>query len=569
MRRIRRPLARPGARPRARARAGAAAAVAAALALAACSGHSGSAGGQSGSLGSLTIAVDNGSPTLQDNFNPFSPNQRSGTPYMYEPLEYVNPLNGSYTPFLATAHKFTGNKDLQFTMRSGARWSDGKPITAADVVYTFDLMKRSAALDSAGVWHHLSSVSASGNTVSFKFSSPDVPFAQVIAQTLIVPQHAWAKVSNPVTFTNTSPVVSGPYKLGSFTPNQYELVKNSDCWQASQAPVAKLVFPALTGNQTSQLMLASGNYDWSTLFVPDVKKSWVSKDPSANRYWFPPGGTITLYLNLTKSPYRDQAFRQALSDGLDRGAIAQKAEDGYVQPASQSGLLLPGLQHWLDPSLPARGVVAYQPQQAASLLSHAGYHKSGSKLTGPDGKQVKMTIITPDGFTDWLQGAQVIEQELNKLGIAVSIQTPQYAAYYSDLQNGRFDAAIGAFGGTGSPYLDLSALLDSSLAAPVGKPAASNFERFNNPSTDKLLGSLQATTSQAKQQQATYALEHVMLTQVPAVALFYGATWGEYSTKAFTGWPDAAHPYAPPAPYGSPPPDKSTPLMIITHLAKA
>ena len=153
--------------------------------------------------------MDNGSPTLQDNFNPFSPNQRSGTPYMYEPLEYVNPLNGAYTPFLATGHTFVNNTTLRFTMRPGARWSDGKPVTAADVVYTFDLMKSHAALDSAGVSHHLSSVTASGSTVTFKFTAPDVPFAQSIAQTLIVPQHAWSKVANPVTFTNTSPVVSG------------------------------------------------------------------------------------------------------------------------------------------------------------------------------------------------------------------------------------------------------------------------------------------------------------------------------------------------------------------------
>ena len=540
--------------PRLRPRAAAVAAAAALLGVAACSGTPAAGGGAApGGSGSLTIAVDNGSPTLQDNFNPFSPNQRSGTPYLYEPLEYVNPLNGRYTGFLATGHRFTGNTTLQFTMRPGVKWSDGQPVTAADVVYTFSLMKKDKALDSAGVWQHLRAVSASGSTVTFTFSSPDVPFAQAIAQTLIVPRHVWAKVANPVTFTNTSPVVSGPYKLASFTPNQYVLAKNPRCWQAASAPVAKLIFPALTGNQTSQLMLASGNYDWSTLFVPDIRQSWVSK-AQGNRYWFPPGGTITLYLNLTKAPYNSQAFREGLSAGLDRATIAQKAEDGYVQPASQSGLLLPGLRPWLDPSLPNGGMVAYQPQTAKSLLTQAGYHLTGGKLTGPDGKQVTMTIITPNGFTDWLQGAQVIQQELGALGIAASIQTPQYAAYYSDLQTGHFDAAIGAFGGTGSPYLDLNALLNSSLAAKVGQPAASNFERYASP---------------ARQKQATYGLERIMMTQVPAIALFYGATWGEYSTSRFTGWPDAAHPYAPPAPYGSPPPDRSTPLMIITHLHKA
>ena len=540
------------------------------LAGCASAGAGGSGGSASGgaSSGSLTVAVDNGSPTLQDNFNPFSPNQRSGTPYMYEPLEYVNQLNGAYTPFLATGHTFVNNTTLQFTMRSGVKWSDGKPLTAADVVYTFDLMKRYAALDSAGVWQHLSSVTAGGNVVTFKFSSPDVPFAQAIAQTLIVPQHIWSKISNPVTFTNPHPVVSGPYQVASFNPNQYVLTKNANCWQASQAQVGQLIFPALTGNQSSQLELSSGSYDWATVFVPNIKQTWVQKDASNNKYWFPPGGTISLYLNLTKAPYSSLPFRQALADSLNKATIAQNAEDGYVQPASQSGLLLPNLKSWLDPSLAGSGVIPYQPSQATALFAKAGYDLAGGKLTGPGGP-VKMTIITPSGFSDWLQGAQVIEQQLAKAGITVSIQTPQYAAYNTDLQTGQFDAAIGAFGGTGSPYLDLSALLSSSLTAPVGKAAASNFERYKSPATDKLLAALQTTTAPAKQKQEVDALEHVMMTQVPVVALFYGATWGEYTTKGFTGWPDAANPYAPPAPYGSPPPDKSTPLMIITHLKKS
>jgi peptide/nickel transport system substrate-binding protein len=268
-------------------------------------------------------------------------------------------------------------------------------------VYTFGLLKAHAALDSAGVWHHLSSVTAAGDTVTFTFSSPDVPFAQSIAPTLIVPKHVWSKVANPVTFTNTSPVVSGPYKLASFTPNQYVLAKNSQCWQAAKAPVSKLIFPALTGNKSSQLMLASGNFDWSTLFVPDIRQSWVNKDAAANKCWFPPGGTITLYLNLTQAPFSSVTFRQGLSDGLDRSSIAQKAEDGYVRPASQSGMLLPGMQRWLNPALPGRGLVPYQPQQATALFARAGYHLTGGKLTGPGGKPVTMTIITPNGFTDW------------------------------------------------------------------------------------------------------------------------------------------------------------------------
>ncbi len=543
-----------------------AAMAAASAALLVLSGCQGGKASQS-AAGTLTIGVDNGSPTLQNNFNPFSANQRSGTPYMYEPLEYVNSLDGSYTPFLATSHAFTDNSTLTFTMRSGAKWSDGKPITAQDVVFTFNLMKSHPALDAAGVWKHLKSVTAAGSTVTFAFSSPDVPFAGTLAQTLIVPQHIWSKVADPVTFTNTKPVTSGPYVVDNFTPNQYSLKKNADCWQVGQVQVDRLVFPALTGNQTSQLELSKGGYDWATLFMPDVKKTWVDQDSANNKYWFPAGGVIALYMNLTKAPFNSTAFRQALSTGLDRAQVADRAENGYVQPATQDGLL-PALSSWRDPSLAGGGKVTYDAGLAQAMFVKAGYHRSGNKLVGPDGKQVKFSVDVPNGFSDWLQGAQVLQQQMAKLGIALSIQTPEYAAYTSATQSGQFDTALGGFGGNGNPYTDLDSLLDSKLSAPVGKSAATNYERWQDPKTQALLQSLETSTSPDQQKKAVYGLEKIMLTQVPVVSLFYGATWGEYTAKDFTGWPDATHPYAPPAPYGSPAPDKSTPLMIITHLRK-
>jgi peptide/nickel transport system substrate-binding protein len=294
---------------------------------------------------------------MADNFNPFSANKRSGTAYMYEPLEYVNSINGQQTPFLATGHTLKGSTAVDFTIRTGVKWSDGKPFTPADVVFTFDYIKKYPALDSLGIWQHVKSVSASGNTVSVKFKAPDVPFVQQLEQQLIVPEHIWSKISDPTTYTNTSPVVTGPYVVGTFNPNQYTLLKNTKYWQAGNVAATRIVFPALTGNTQSQLELSQGGYDWATLFIPSVKTTWVAKDAQHNKYWFPPGGTISLFLNLTKKPYSDPAFRQALSYALDRTQIATKAEDGYVQPASQSGMLLPNLKSWLDPALPDSGLV--------------------------------------------------------------------------------------------------------------------------------------------------------------------------------------------------------------------
>ena len=91
--------------------------------------------------------------------------------FMYEPLVYVNPLQqGKTTPMLASSFKWSnGNKTLTFTIRSGVKWSDGTPMTANDVAYTFNLTKKNPALDLTGAWSVLSSVTASGNTVTMNF----------------------------------------------------------------------------------------------------------------------------------------------------------------------------------------------------------------------------------------------------------------------------------------------------------------------------------------------------------------------------------------------------------------
>src|SRR5436305_9594104 len=117
-------------------------------------------------------------------------------------------------------------------------------------------------------------------------------------------------------------------------------------------------------------------------FLPDVKTTYVNRDPAHNQYWFPPGGTIGLYLNLTKAPFSDVNFRKGLSMSLNRTTIATKAVNGYMDQASMSGLILPNLKKWLDPSLPNQGVVAQDTAGAQTAFGPAGYSMQARKLVG-------------------------------------------------------------------------------------------------------------------------------------------------------------------------------------------
>ncbi len=542
-----------------------AAGLVAASAAACSSNSSGGASGTAAGGGVLTIQGDVGNPTLVEDFNPLNPTgELGGSRLIYAPLETVSTVNGSYTPFLATGYKFTNPTTLVYTIRPGVKWSDGTAFTPADVVFTFDLMKKYPALDTNGIWSQITGVSASGNNVTFTFKAPNVPFAATIAQTPIVPKHIWSTVANPVTFTNTHPVGTGPFKLSSFSPTQYTLTKNTLYWGASTIAPTSVVFPAqATSQATNQLEVSSGQFDWAYQYLPDVQATYVNRDPATNKYWFPPGGTIGLFLNLTQAPYSNVNFRQGVSLSLDRATIAKKAVNGYMAAASTSGIILPNEQQWLSSSLPNGGVVSQSIPAAMAAFAKAGYTLRGGKLVGPNGTQASMTITLPNSFTDWAAAATEISTELGKVGIKVTLDEPQYAQYSQTTQAGTFNAAIGGFGGTGIPYNDFNLALNSAYATPVHTPTVNNFERYSNAGVNNALAALAATTSPAAQRQATDKLETMMYNNLPVVLLYYGGSWGVFSTKHFTGWPSASNPYTLPTPY------TDALLTVVTHLVKA
>ena len=512
----------------------------------------------------LTIQGDAGSPNLIEDFNPYLGTELHGTYLLYAPLEIASGVNGAYTPYLATSYKFTSSTKLVYTLRSGVKWSDGQAFTSADVLFSFNLLKKYPALDTTGIWSEISSVTAAGDNVTFTFKAPNVPFASTIAGTAIVPEHIWSKVADPATFTNLHPIGDGPYTLGSFSPTSYTLIKSSTYWGAATIAPTSVVFPAEASNQNvNQLDVTSGQFDWAYTYLPDVKATYVAKDPSTRSYWFPPGGTIGLFLNLTKAPYNNLAFRQALSLSMQRDQIALKAINGYLGAASMSGLILPNLKEFLDPNLVDQGMVTQNLPEAMTLFAKAGFHMKGSHLTGANGQAATMTIILPNSYSDWLDAAQEIRQQLGVVGIDVSLDTPQAAQYQSTVDSGNFDAAIGGFGGTGSPYNDYNNALNSSFATPINTATTNNFERFKSPTVDVALAKLAGATTLAAQKTDTDTLEQEVLAQVPIVLLYYGGSWGLFQTTHFTGWPSAQDPYALPTNYND------AILEVVSHLKKA
>jgi peptide/nickel transport system substrate-binding protein len=489
-------------------------------------------------------------------FNPFVP---TSSPYSvgltYETLDFVDALNNAaVTPWLATAYAWSnGNKTLTFTIRSGVKWSDGTPFTAADVVYTFNLLKKFPALDTDAVWSVLSSVAQKGaNQVVLNFKAPSVPFFYYVAdQVPIVPEHLWSKIKNPVTDAISNPIGTGGYVMSKCTPQNIEWTANPHYWQAGKAVVKTVNMPAFLSNNTCNEYLATGQSQWGSQFIPNIKSYYVAKKPG-NSYWFAPVANVVLFPNLTVAPLNDVAVREAISYGINRSKVSTIGEYGYEPPGSQDGIVSPTFSGWTSSAAVSKIGTGYDPAKAKSVLEADGYKLASNGFFSKNGKELSLSISTNGGYSDWVASMQVVAQELQKVGINATVETPSANTFYADLYAGKYQLAYNAESGGPTPFYEMRQWLYSKNSAPIGTAASSNWERYNNAAVDKLLNQYFTTTSSATQHSIVDQLENVMVTQFPVIPLLEEVDWFQFNSKEFTGYPSAKNPYAQAGLYNEP-----------------
>ncbi len=486
-----------------------------------------------------------------ENYNPFSPSALPGTAgAIYEPLVQFFMVSGKYQDWLISGfHWSNGNKTLTLNVRKGIKWSNGTPFTANDIMFTFDLMKKYPALDGNAVWQFLNSVSApNSSTVVFDLKQPDVAAFYYLTSVLPVPQSVWSKIKNPVTYTNTSPVATGPFMLQRFSPQDYLLGKNPDYWRKGQPHVSALSFPAYTSNSSVELALSRGQVDWGSLFAPDIQKTYVATNPAHHNYWFAQGAPVMLFTNDAKYPFNMPQVRIALSYAINRSAVSQSGEYGYELPASALGIP-PGQKSYINAAAQSQAPTQYNPQKALAILKSAGFKKNAQgQLLMPNGKPFNMQMLVVAPYSDWVQDVTVMAGELQNIGINAQVKQLQFAAYYSDLQHGTFDTAIGwSFSGP-NPYYFFNYAMNSAMTAPVGSVASTNFQRYKSKLADQYLKEYNSTSNPQVQAGLMNKLEQLWVKTMPSIPVVWGAFWNEYSTQNFTGWPTPQNPYTDPGP---------------------
>jgi peptide/nickel transport system substrate-binding protein len=510
--------------------------------LAGCGSGSGT-GSSAAPSGVLTITTG-AAGSFADDFNLYSPNAEDPTNGMiYEPLFFFDTAkDGVVKPWLGTSYAWSnGGKTVKVQLRHGVTWTDGKPFTSADVVFTFNQAIHSTALNKFGL--PLASVVANGSyAVTINFTAPAYTDAYyALGRVEMLPQHLWASVKDPATFLNTHPVGTGAYILSSFSGQAFTLTANPHYYFAGLPKFKTVRFLAFSGNTTSDAAIESGQVDWAGSYIPGIGRLYLAKNKKFVVSDIPLS-TAFLVPNMATGPTTNLAVRQAISAALDRSDISSTVYNGYASPTNPEALILPNYSAVLSPSLAHASFGSPSAAKAKSILAAAG-------VATP----LNLTVDMVNGYTDYLSDLQIIQAELKPAGINLTIDQPSYSAFTNDQDTGHFELLMDNFGYTPDPWAYYYSILDSAIAPPIGQvDTVGNFGRYRNTQVDSLLSQIASTTNTAVQDPDFHQIEQLFASQVPDIPLFNQQDEIEFNGNAVSNYPTVSNPYAAPAVYIQP-----------------
>ncbi|WP_415853732.1 ABC transporter substrate-binding protein [Sinomonas sp. G460-2] len=537
-----------------RAKAGiAVAAVGCMLAMAACSGTPTSPTGTAS--GTLRVTAGASGP-FTDNFNVLIASSSSATGFaayaIFEPLLQEDFGSGKTRPWLVTSYTW-GPDGMSLTLKTKDRvkWSDGEAFTAKDVAFTFNLMKANPAFNSVAL--PLTGAEATDDTTAvIHFSKP--AYQVMWWRTETVPEHIWKDVQDPVKYTNTKPVGTGPYMLDSFTPQAITLKKNPNYWQAG-GKFATVQYLASDSSSSMIANLQSGGVDWIGTTGTDgatVKKL----APNAIDYWNTTiNPSVALLLpNFAHAPLDQLPVRRAMDVALDREQISKVGTAGLNAPVvSPTGLDVKTRGDLIASSYSGLKYGKADPDEAKRILTEAGY-KLGSDnvFVSPGGQRLDFTLTVPTTYpqADLFGMTRVIVPELAAAGIKVTVKSEQQQAYVKDVEIGNYELTMRTNGGTPSVYDFYNRIINQQ---PVGAAAGSgtqlNYERYPNAKAPALLSAYASSAPGSKEElNAVGAIEKLMVDDLPGLPLVFSGGAGMYRTIRATGWPSESDPYAAPVP---------------------
>jgi peptide/nickel transport system substrate-binding protein len=512
--------------------------------------------------GTMPATMGSGGPHQID-FNPYSPNRTTMARGMiFEPLLFFDTATGVDPIYwLATGYAFSDDlTTLTYTLREGVLWSDGEAFNADDVVFSLQLIQQFPALDRYSVLPYLDSVEKIDDyTVQINMTKPFALAESIFGAVNIVPEHIWSSVEDPTIFNNEeNPVGTGPFtEVSKATPEVIELCKNPNYWQEGKPYINCLTFASFSSGDAVDLSLINGELHWANSFIPDVENTYVAASEFNNISDWNNGIPVILYMNHTRAPMSDVAFRQAVSQAINYQNILDIVYFGKSTPPGVTGIQPSLADVWQTEETAAlaeeMGLGVYDPARAVATLDAAGYvDVDGDGIREmPDGTPMVVKATVVGSFTDFVGTLQLVAQDLLGVGVKMEIDGADFGQVVGALAMGDFDMGIWFGTLTRSPWDTYRNQIDSRLVVD-GRSSGEAFARWNDPTTDALLDEFVTTTDFDEQYRIMGELQKIYTENVINVPLFTRFTTVQYNTSIFTGFPTNDNYYASAAPAGDP-----------------
>ncbi|MCE5207140.1 MAG: ABC transporter substrate-binding protein [Chloroflexi bacterium] len=485
-------------------------------------------------------------------WNPFQPGSLANTTgtigFVYEFLFDFDPQTGVVTPWLAENGEWVDATTYSVTLRENLTWSDGQPLTADDVKFTFDLGQQYAALWFSPLWTYLTGVEAVDAThLTFTFVDPLYQeWDNYLYNLPIVPKHLWESMTEEqiTVGANEKPVGSGAYLYLANADDRNIWMRNENWWGTSVfgTPAPKYIVDIRTsGNNVALGMVLKGEIDLSNNFLPGVaelaNKGYVKTYFAAAPYMLS-ANTAVLFLNTTKKPMDDAQFRRALAFAIDVPSIVNVAYAQLVKAASPSGLL-PSLSKFDDQAVISELGYSFDAAKAKQMLADAGYVDTDGDgfVEAPDGSKIELEVTCPSGWSDWMAAIDIIASSAQAAGINIKAATPDYGAWNTALMGGTFDMTLNNWASLSNTPWTLYNLL---FRHPVVEQMQSgNFGRYENQELFDLVDALAKvpTNDEAGMKAACGKIQELMLTDMPMIPLWYNGLWAQWSESTWTNWP--------------------------------
>jgi peptide/nickel transport system substrate-binding protein len=403
--------------------------------------------------------------------NPFNTNGNSFVSFDVMQLGwFTNSATNPNSMYPGLAQKWTitnGGRTVTIWVQPGAKWSNGKPVTADDVKASM----AAAFTQGDAQAFYLGSVKVisptevqfnqvAGQNYNLFFNSlmqqsiiPAFEYDSVMGSNIwtIIDQSLYAG-TNPakvalatkaetqltnigktvVAYSPKTDISAGPYYIKNLNPGEALLVKNPDFYNASKIKVKQVVFRNYTGNQQIWNYMIAGQLDMAPFTaMPTNILNRILQVKGNQKVVSPSYVGAALAFDQGIYPYGMSAVRHALAHVIDRAAVQKVAEPvvGTVSKYSD-GMVDSATSKWLTPAqVKQLNPYSYNLSKATKDLEKAGFHKVSGKWMMPNGKPWTATIYTVSGFSDWIEAAKVMSTEMTQFGIPTS---PDIVSSYSE-----------------------------------------------------------------------------------------------------------------------------------------